>query len=229
MEPATSAPEFVALIPAYNEAPYIKDVVERTIKQVDHCIVVDDGSTDATAQEAAEAGAELLVHEQNRGKGAAIKTALLWLIDNERFTYAVLLDGDAQHAPEEIERFKQSAATDPAKLIVGNRMEDTRDMPPARRFVNWYMSWEISRVCGQRIPDSQCGFRMVQRELAPHLLSSTNAFDYETEMLFVASRLGEQIAAVPISTIYGDETSKIRPLHDTIAFFKLLARYRMMS
>ncbi len=226
-----SAPEtqcFAALIPAFNEEPFIADVVTRTRKQVDHCIVVDDGSTDGTAAKAEAAGAEVIEHEHNRGKGAAIKTALQWLIASPGFSHAILLDGDGQHAPEEIERFRKIAATDTARLVVGNRMENTREMPAVRRLVNWYMSWEISRVCGQQIPDSQCGFRMVQRELAPQLLSSTNAFDYETEMLFVASRLGEKIAAVPVSTIYGDETSKIRPLQDTIAFFKLLARYRMM-
>ncbi len=217
----------VALIPAYDEAPFIAEVVRRVLGQVPACLVVDDGSHDDTPLLAENAGARLLRHPRNLGKGAAIKTALQWFIKSSTATYAVLLDGDGQHAPEEIPCFLEAAEHTGSHLLVGNRMTDTRRMPLLRRIVNRYMSWEISRVCGQRIPDSQCGFRMIHRDLAPHLLTATNAFDYETEMLFVASGLGVAIQPVTITTIYGNETSKIRPLPATIAFFKLLAQYRM--
>jgi hypothetical protein len=104
-------------------------------------------------------------------------------------------------------------------------MSDVREMPLVRRAVNRYMSHRISRLCGQEVPDTQCGYRMIARPLAPHLLQGTSRFDYETEMLIVASRQGFRIAPVPISTIYSDEVSSIHPLRDTIRFFQLMRRY----
>ena len=98
-------------------------------------------------------------------------------------------------------------------------------MPFVRRTVNRYMSHRISRLCGQEVPDTQCGYRMIQRALAPHLLEGTSRFDYETEMLIIASRAGFRIASVPISTVYSDEVSSIHPVRDTLRFFKLMRRY----
>jgi hypothetical protein len=108
-------------------------------------------------------------------------------------------------------------------------MNDVRDMPRVRRFVNRWMSQQISRACGQEVPDTQCGFRMLSAAVIPHLLDGAARFDYETEMLFVASRNGFKIGAVPISTVYSDEVSSIHPVRDTIRFFKLMRRYKRMS
>jgi hypothetical protein len=108
-------------------------------------------------------------------------------------------------------------------------MNDVTRMPWLRRFVNRYMSNQISRVCGQEIPDTQCGFRMLDRQLIPAVLGGTARFDYETEMLFIASRNSLRIHSVPISTVYADEMSSIHPVRDTIRFFKLMRRYRKAS
>ena len=99
-------------------------------------------------------------------------------------------------------------------------------MPFIRRAVNRWMSQQISAVCGQTIPDTQCGFRMLHRELIPDLLGGADRFEYETEMLILASRNGDRIESVPISTVYSDEVSSIHPVRDTIRFFKLMHRYR---
>jgi hypothetical protein len=104
-------------------------------------------------------------------------------------------------------------------------MNDVGEMPFVRRKVNRYMSRRISRLCGQDVPDTQCGYRMVRRTLAPHLLDGTSRFEYETEMLIIASRQGFRIGAVPISTIYSDEVSSIHPVRDTVRFLKLMRRY----
>src|ERR1700682_4256578 len=101
-------------------------------------------------------------------------------------------------------------------------------MPFLRRAVNGHMSNKISRVCGSTIPDTQCGFRMLHRHLIPELLGGANRFDYETEMLFIASRKGFRIESVPITTIYSDEVSSIHPVRDTLRFFKLMRRYRKL-
>ena len=105
-------------------------------------------------------------------------------------------------------------------------MDDTARMPLVRRVVNRYMSSEISRVCGQRIPDTQCGYRMLDRQLIPDMLGGAHRFDYETEALIIASRKGYPIESVPISTVYTDQVSKIHPLRDSLRFFKLMRRYR---
>ena len=220
-------PSIAAVIPAYGEEKHIGDVVRRTRQQLDHVLVVDDGSNDQTASRAREAGAEVIVHPQNRGKGEAIKTGLRHWLDRQ-FTYVVILDADGQHLPEEIDRFVNAASTLDAQLFIGTRMNDLSGMPPLRRIVNRYMSKRISRTCGQKIPDTQCGFRMLHRQLVPDMLGGANRFDYETEMLIFASRKGYRTESVPISTVYSDEVSSIHPIRDTIRFFKLMRRYRKL-
>jgi len=90
------------------------------------------------------------------------------------------------------------------------------------------MSRRISRVCGQEIPDTQCGFRMLDRQLIPELLGGGHRFDYETEVLIIASRKGYRVESVPITTVYSDQVSKIHPMRDAIRFFKLMWRYKIM-
>ena len=214
-----------AVIPAYFEEAHVREVVKRTRRQLDHVLVVDDGSGDATAACARGGGAEVVILPENRGKGAAIKSGLRYWLDREA-EFVLVLDADGQHLPEEIDRFLNAAAADDAALFIGNRMSDTGRMPFLRRVVNRYMSKQISQVCGQHIPDTQCGFRMLHRRLIPHLLGGTSKFDYETEMLILASRNGFRIHSVPISTIYSDEVSSIRPFRDTLRFFQLMHRYR---
>ena len=228
MEPARARPDrqnTAAVIPAYNEAKHLPDVVRRTRQELDHVLVVDDGSTDDTAAQARTAGAEVLVHSENRGKGESIKAGLRYWMERG-FLWVVILDADGQHLPEEIERMLDEAGADGADLLIGNRMNDVGSMPLVRRVVNRYMSNKISRVCGQQIPDTQCGFRMLHRDLIPSVLVGTNRFDYETEMLILASRKGFRIASVPITTVYSDEVSSIHPVRDTLRFFKLMKRYR---
>jgi glycosyltransferase involved in cell wall biosynthesis len=214
-----------ALIPAYQEEKHIGEVVLRTRAQLDHVLVVDDGSSDRTAERARMAGAKVIVHPQNRGKGETIKTGLRHWLECE-MDFVIVLDADGQHRPEEIDRFLVLAAADGVALVVGNRMKDVAHMPRLRRIVNRYMSRAISGVCGQEIPDTQCGFRMVHRRVIPDLLCGGARFDYETEMLILASRKGFRIDSVPISTVYSDEVSSIHPVRDTLRFFRLMRRYR---
>jgi glycosyltransferase involved in cell wall biosynthesis len=225
-----------AVIPAYQDEKHIGDVARRTREQLDHVLVIDDGSTDQTEQRARDAGAEVIVHPQNQGKGEAIKTGLAhWLGDanpsrgreDRQITWVVLLDSDGQHLPEEIDRFLLAAAsvTRPT-FFIGNRMDDVARMPFVRRVVNHYMSKQISRVCGQEIPDTQCGYRMLHREIIPDMLGGAHRYDYETEALIIASHKGYSIKSVPISTVYTDQVSKIHPMRDSLRFFKLMRRYK---
>ncbi|PYL10505.1 MAG: hypothetical protein DME33_00550 [Verrucomicrobia bacterium] len=230
-----------AVIPAYQDEKHIGDIVRRTRERLDRVLVVDDGSTDQTAQRAREAGAEVVVHGQNRGKGEAIKTGLgHWFAMansssdglGREVAWVILLDSDGQHLPEEIDSFLVAAmsATQPA-FFIGNRMNNLAGMPFIRRVVNRCMSRRISRLCGQTIPDTQCGFRMLPRQLIPELLrpESVRGFDYETEVLIIASRKGYRIDSLPITTVYTDQVSKIRPVRDALRFFKLMWRYRAIG
>ncbi len=148
---------------------------------------------------------------------------------DRQITWVILLDSDGQHLPEEIDRFLLAAAsvTRPT-FFIGNRMDDVARMPLVRRVVNRYMSNQISRVCGQKIPDTQCGYRMLHRELIPDMLGGGHRFDYETEALIIASRKGYRIESVPITTVYTDQVSKIHPGRDALRFFKMMRRYRKL-
>jgi glycosyltransferase involved in cell wall biosynthesis len=219
-----------ALIPGYFEERLIREVVERVRQQLDRVLVVDDGSTDATEAQAKAGGAEVVRHEVNQGKGAAIKTGLRYWSERPEVRAVIILDGDGQHAPEEIPRFLEEASKGTSAMLVGNRMADVRTMPKVRQLTNRFMSWQISRICGQAIPDTQCGFRLFRSELFAQLLAApAQRYDYETEMLVITARLGHHIGAVPVSTIYGEEKSKIHPVRDTIRFYQLLHRLRQKA
>src|SRR5689334_19217345 len=150
-----------AVIPAYQDEKHIGDVARRTRERLDHVLVVDDGTSDQTEQRAREAGVEVIVHDQNKGKGEAIKTGLSHWVgaasqgayeQNSQIEWVILLDSDGQHLPEEIDRFLLAAvAVTRPTFFIGNRMNDVARMPVVRRVVNRYMSSEISRVCGQTI------------------------------------------------------------------------------
>ena len=124
-------------------------------------IVVDDGSTDATGLEAAAAGAEVIRHPNNRGKGAALRTGLA-RAQELGFDWALMLDGDGQHAVGDVPNFFAAVARSGADLVVGNRLGSADRMPFVRRQVNRWMTSQLSRMTGRPLSDSQCGFRLVK-------------------------------------------------------------------
>ena len=227
MSVAATRGNVAALIPCYHEEKQIRDVAMRTKLQVDSVLVVDDGSADKTTEEARAAGVEVVKHEKNQGKGAAIKTGLRELTKRAAVEWVLILDGDGQHLPEEIPNFFEEANRTGAEMVVGSRMEDTSKMPFVRKLTNLTMSSLISSIVGQRVPDTQCGFRMFRRDLAAAFLDvQSSNFDFESEMLVIAARRGVKIAAARVSTVYGDEVSKIHPVRDTMRFFRLLGRLK---
>lgn len=215
-----------ALIPAYQEENFIHAVVTRALPHVDKVLVLDDGSTDRTLAEAQRAGAEVISHPQNQGKGRAIQTGLKHLSERE-FYHVIILDGDLQHLPEEIPHFTNKIRDSDPAMIVGARPSTDGKMPFVRKCTNQFMSGLISLVCGQRIPDSQCGFRSMRADVIDIIRNEcrTSGYDFESEMLLVTSRHGYRIESVPVTTVYGTEKSKIRPVPDTIRFFRLMLRH----
>lgn len=212
-----------AVIPAFREAEEIARVVTAVKAYLPMVLVVDDCSPDKTAEQAQSAGAMVLRHEINRGKGAAIKTAFQKLAEMG-YTHGITLDGDGQHDPAQIPLFLEALQEKEVSLVVGNRFSNPRGMPLLRRMVNASMSWLISRICRTPIPDSQCGFRAMAVGNPAVLKAQSDHYDYETEVLILTARDRGKIRSVPVKTIYRDEVSKIRPVRDTIRFFKLLWR-----
>lgn len=227
---AKPPPKVCVLIPAYNEEKRVGAVVREVLEYCPDVVVIDDGSPDDTDKVAAEAGATVLEHVHNQGKGAALQTGFDYARANG-YDLALTLDADGQHAPSDIPAFLQAYERTHSPVLVGNRMGHVRDMPWNRRFVNRFMSDLLSRVMGQYVPDSQCGYRLYHRSAFPEgpYDAHSQRFAAESEILLRLALQGRKIGAVTIQTIYGDETSKVRPLADTLRFFRMLHRFRKIK
>jgi glycosyltransferase involved in cell wall biosynthesis len=214
-----------AVLPAFNEGERIGAIVRAVREHCPAVVVVDDGSADRTAAEAEAAGARVIRHPQNQGKGAALDTGFRYA-RQQGWEALVTLDADGQHDPREIPKFLEAYQRTRIPILVGNRMANPRAMPLVRLWTNRFMSWLLSRVMGQYVPDTQCGFRLFQCDVVPFLTAASGRFAAESEVLLQAAARGIRIDAVRIVTIYGGEKSKMRPIPDTIRFFRMLQRYR---
>jgi glycosyltransferase involved in cell wall biosynthesis len=203
-----------AVIPCFNEAAGIAEIVMHVRLHLPTAIVVDDGSTDDTATRAVAAGGEVLRHPANLGKGAALRTGF----DHVRasgFAWALILDGDGQHSPEDIPTFFACAEKTGADLVIGDRLGTSEKMPKLRRFVNHWMTERLSNLCGRPLADSQCGFRLVRLCKWAELPLHTNHFEVESELLVEFVRAGGVVEFVPVQTLYHAGSSKIAPVVDT--------------
>lgn len=214
-----------AIVPCSNEASAIADVIVAVQRYLPLVFVVDDGSSDGTGGVAKRAGAEVLQHDKRCGKGAALQTG--WECARRRgFEWALALDGDGQHSAEDIPAFLDMAERTGAELVVGNRMSNPEGMPRVRRTVNRWMSKRISKLAGLQLPDSQCGFRLMNLHTWSKLAVSASHFEIESDILLAFSTRGCSIKFVPIQVIYKAEQSKIQPMRDTIRWFRWWWRAR---
>jgi glycosyltransferase involved in cell wall biosynthesis len=219
----------VALIPGYNEAPRIASVVE-VARQHLPVLVIDDGSTDGTAERARAAGATVIDQRPNQGKGAALRAGFRQALADG--AEAILtLDADGQHDPAEIPRLLDAWATPPADqearpdLVIGRR--NFRAMPRLRRLSNELGGRAFSWAVGRDIPDNQSGFRLVSRRLAEAAVASTETgFAFEVEQITTCIRMGGTIAWVPIRTIYAGAPSHIKPLAHLREFIRIVRQAR---
>lgn len=211
--------DVAVVIPCLNEARTIGRLVREVRSVVPSIYVVDDGSTDNTAGEAKAAGAQLLRHSEARGKGAALQTGFSASL-RDGFCWALSMDGDGQHEVSDIARFLEAAVYSNAAMIVGDRMQASERMPLVRRFVNRWMSQQLSTFCGERLPDSQCGFRLLKLSAWNRVDFTAEHFEIESELLVRFLKAGMKVEFVPVLTRYGGEQSKIRPLRDTLRWFR---------
>ncbi len=219
LHPVNWATQCAAVIPCLNEELAIAEVIAGVKRHLPTVLVVDDGSSDQTAVRAEAAGAKVLRNTHNLGKGASLRIG--WNHAQQLgLNWSLSLDGDGQHAAEDMPQFFECAERTSACLVIGNRMHDPASMPWLRRLVNRWMSRRLSNLAGVALPDSQCGFRLMNLDVWSRLPLHTNHFEIESEVLLSFARAGQLVEFVPIRTLYKSEHSKISPLKDTIRWFK---------
>ena len=216
------------LIPAYNESKRIGSLISKilTLEKIAEIVVVDDGSSDSTYEEAKKAGATVLRHEKNQGKGAALRTGFSY-VKGKDLNAVITMDGDGQHSWCELSHFIEAFQKDSSDIIVGSRMQKCKDMPLIRYLTNRFTSFVTSLIGRCKVTDSQSGFRLISIDVLKKLELSSSNFEIESEVIIKAGRQGAKIKEIPISTIYwvdSTKKSKIHPLFDTLKFFILVIK-----
>lgn len=218
-----------ALIAGYNEARHIAEVVKRTARYVSAVWVVDDGSTDETAALAAAAGATVITHDRNRGKGSAIRTGLSRLL-GEPYSHVLLLDADLQHDPDEIPKLVERAKCGAGDFVIGEREFSRAAMPAPRFYSNVIASRILSYFTGAQIRDSQSGFRLIRTDLIRQTHLTATGYEIETEMIIKLVRAGARIEGVTVRRLaYQDARSHMRPVRDTFRTCMLAVGYRYFT
>ena len=214
----------VACIPAYNEERIISDIVQRTKKFVDNVVVCDDGSTDKTVQNAKNAGAHVISHTQNKGKGAAMKSLFEYAkqIDAD---VIITMDGDGQFLPEEIPKLLGSLLENKSDIVIGYRFDDTTQMPMYRKFGNKLLDRATNMATNLPFRDTQSGFRAYSKKALSLVNFSSDGFSADSEILISAAKNNLKISEEKVTVLYdtGGRTSTKNPLsHFTLVLTSIL-------
>ena len=214
----------IAVIPARDAAATVGGVVRRLREVLPgaEVVVVDDGSTDATGDQARAAGAIVVRHPVNRGKGAALESGFDEAL-RRGCDAALALDADGQHDPAFAPRLLDALAR--ADVVVGSREGNRAGMPWLRRATNDVTTWFVSQLAGRRIPDSQSGYRAIRASVLRVVRPESRRFEYESEFLIGAARAGFEIGESPVPTLYNAPGSHIHPFRDTLRFIRLVLRH----
>ncbi|MGB2629983.1 MAG: glycosyltransferase family 2 protein [Candidatus Omnitrophota bacterium] len=215
----------IVIIPSYNEARTIGKIVRDIVKIGLNVLVIDDGSIDHTEREALDNGALVIRHTENLGKGVSVREGIQYVLEKMNYEWMIMMDGDGQHDSADILAFMDVTRKEDVDIVIGNRMLQTKTMPSSRYWTNKFTSWVLSKLCGQDIPDSQCGYRLIKIDALKTLKLTSAKYDIESEIIIEAAEDNLKIRSVPIRTIYGEEVSSIHPIHDTIRFFQLVKKY----
>jgi glycosyltransferase involved in cell wall biosynthesis len=206
-------------IPAYNAAETLAELIERIRRAVPNIpiLVINDGSGDQTEAVATAAQVRVISFPQNRGKGAALRAAFRYALEN-RYEGVVTIDADLQHLPEEIPLFLERY--DGKSILMGTRQIDTEVMPFGRWVSNNWTSMIVSIFSTRRVRDSQSGFRLIPITVLKSLVLHTDRYDLESELLFKAGALRTLVREVPVTTVYRESRSYIAPFRDTGRFIR---------
>ncbi|SDF23931.1 Glycosyltransferase involved in cell wall bisynthesis [Methanolobus vulcani] len=203
----------VAAIPAFNEEIAIGSVIARAKQHVDEVLVIDDGSADKTAQIAELMGATVICHEQNSGKGVALRTAFRWA-QHKEVDILVTLDADGQHCPDEIPQvvepilWKQADVVNGARFLKGHSV----DVPKYRRVGQEVLTFATNMTADVKLTDSQSGFRAFSKETFGVFKFNNAGMGVESEMINDAAAAGFKITEVPITCRYDVEGSTFNPV-----------------
>jgi len=210
--------DVVALIPAYRAATTIADVVSGAGQYLERVVVVDDGSPDATAARAEAAGATVIRHPQNAGKGAALLTGLRALAaDGVR--RVLTLDADGQHLPDQIPVLLAASDATPDAIVVGVRRKEGQEIHAVNRLGNWVADTFLEAIAGRTLPDTQSGFRIYPLPATLELGAVGTRYDFETEILLRAARAGLDVVGTPTRVYYppvAERVSHFDPWADTL-------------
>jgi len=218
-------PKIIAAIPAYNEARHIEEIVARTLRYVTQVIVVDDGSEDGTGERAKRAGATVVKHDRNLGKGVAINKAFIIARESNPLAM-VLLDGDGQHRPEEIPLLLDPVLDGRADMVVGSRFLTNNYIPKYRMLGQTVLNITTNLGSGIKLSDTQSGFRAFSRRAIERITLKETGFAVESEMQFKANRHRLRVAEVPINTNYSEKVKRNPVAHGFGVLFRVL---RMMG
>ena len=226
------APDFAVVIPAYNEEATIHDIVTRALAYSSLVIVVDDGSTDHTIINLEDLPIVLIKNEVNLGKAASLWEGIQ-KARQHNVKYIVTLDGDGQHAPEDIPKLLSKSEDLPKHIIIGARLADKSVIPAKRYYANRIANFWIAWAAGYPISDSQSGFRVYPNELFDDLdisISKRRSFVFESEILIKAAQRGIRCTAVAIPAVYADNArpSHFRGVRD-ITFITLMVGSSLIS
>jgi len=209
----------LVVIPAYNAGKYLEELVAR-ISALDHpldILIINDGSTDNTAEIISKLDVFCLTNNPNRGKGYTLRRGCDYAIAND-YRRVITIDADLQHLPEEIPRFLENDHA--PDVVIGTRDIRLAVMPPHRWLTNNLTSLIISVFSGARVRDSQSGYRLLATKMLRAVDVKSVKYDYESEVLFQMGALKAMITEVPISTVYEGSHSYINPLVDTGRFIR---------
>ena len=222
MNSSKNGNKVIAVIPFFNEERFIREVVITTLKYVDFIIAVNDGSNDKSEFLIKDIpDVHILSLNKNMGKGCALQKGFGECLkyDSE---FVVTLDADKQHSPDLIPDFIKAAHN--FDIVIGNRLHNIKVMPFMRILSNKITSKLLSIRTGQKITDSQCGFRIYKKKVLENIKTYEKGYEAESEILIKASNVGFKIGFIEIPTIYDNETSKMNPIKAIIGFVKVLLR-----
>ena len=203
-------------IPAYNEGRKISEVIKKCFKFSDQVVVCDDGSTDNTYEEADSAGAHVIRHEKNMGKGEALRSLFKFAMHSKN-DIIVTIDGDGQFLPEEIPKLVTDIQQKKSDIVIGYRFDDATDMPNYRRFGNRILDKMANMVTEIAVRDTQSGYRAYSKSAIEKLDFHIKGFGADVEILIDAAKKGFNISEQKVTVIYntGSQTSTKNPISHT--------------
>jgi len=204
------SPKVIVAMPAYNEERFIGSMVLKSRKYADKIIVVDDGSNDSTAEISRMAGASVITHPENKGKGAAIQS-IINEAKKDMPDVLIVLDADGQHNPDEIPRLIDAVLSG-SDLVIGSRQLVRKSIPSYRRIGQKILLFSNRFLTRKKITDSESGFRAFSRKAIAELELSQQGFAVESEMIAVAEEKKLKITEVPISVQYKGDSSTLNPV-----------------